>query len=381
LYVGSNDDEEVLVSTNTNIASYTFSSPRVPGEGATLTLDDSTSGFASLGKYMLIFSGRSTVFRANYEQIALSTIAIAETLAVKKLQVGVDQGARNQEAILQLGNAVAFLTNEPALRIISNPEDLEGVNPRTFSNPIKPDFDAEDWSNAFMYWYKNILFLTAPANSRLYMLNFVEDADGKLFRFWNPPQTLPIRALSVIDSGNGFLLRGHSNAQPETYLLFDGASDGQFTDMEAADKIPINALAIFAYDDYGDRTNLKNFDEYYVEGEITPATNVTLGINYDFGGVTQAIEKIIEGSDPDILEESVGYNSLAQQSLAVNPLGGLLNPPSDAKKFHVVFEIAKEDFHRISPQFATNDVDKYWAIIAHGSNAKLSNRKNMTIKK
>ena len=379
--VGSNDDEEVFVSQNDSYIDTTFSTPRVAGDGALLTLDDTTTGFGSIGKTLLVFSGRSSLFTIEFNQITVST-TLAETIAVRKLPMGSSQGAFNQETIVQIGDTIIYLSNEPALRIVDDPKKLTGLDPKTLSNPIKPDFDAETWTNAFGFWYRNVFYLAAPTNSRVYMLNFIEDSDGKLFRFWNPPQTLPTRAMSIIDSGSGDLLHGHASGRPETYLLFDGASDGQFTTMEAADKIPIEAIASFAYNNYKDRANLKTFDEYYVEGEITPATSrLSLILNYDYEGATQQLEKFIDGSDEDILEGNLGNNSLAQSSLAVNPLGGLLNAPSDARRFRVIFEIAKEDFHELQAKFSTNDSDKYWAITAHGASVQRSPRKDTIIKK
>ena len=126
----------------------------------------------------------------------------------------------------------------------------------------------------------------------------------------------------------------------------------------------------------------KNFDEYFIYGEITTATDEwILGLNYDFDGITQAIEKTIDGSDNAILEGAVGINSLAQQFLATNPLGRLLNTPDDARKFRLIFEIAREDFFELQAIFSTNDVDKFWSIITHGASVQLSRRKPINIKK
>jgi len=286
-----------------------------------------------------------------------------------------------------IGNSLFYLTNETTLRSIEDLNNLTGIKPRTYSNPIKPDFDAEDWTDAFAFWFKNTLHISAQANSRLYMLNWVEDADGKLFRFWNPPLVLPVEAMSVIDSGtgndlsNGDRLHIHSNAVPETYLLFDGASDAQFAGMPVADKIPIHAVAAYAYNSYGKRANLKNFDEWYLEGSITQNTNdLILTLNFDFGGQTQSIQKVIDGSDESILEGNIEPGSLAQQSLAVNPLGGLLNPPSDARRFRLIFELAKEDFHQHQDIYETNETDRFWEITARGGNVELSRRKPINIK-
>lgn len=377
LVVGSEDDALIYLSQNDSYTDFTFATPRVAGEGALLTLTEPTRAINALGKSLLIFSGKSSLFKVEYQQIAVGS-TLAESVAAKKLDLGINQGALNHESVVPVGNSLAFLTNEVALRIIGNPEDLVGINPRNLSNPIKPDFDAEDWDGAFGYWYKNILFFSAADGSHTYMLNFIEDADGRLTRFWNPPQILPVGAMSLIDvgDGNGFQLYGHSNSVPETYLLFDGGSDGQYTDMDVANKLPINAIATFAYNSFGKRARLKTFDEYYVEGEITPNTiDVVVTLNYDFGGATQSLEKTIDGSDEDILEGSVGFNSLAQQSLAVNPLGGLLNPPSATRKFRVVFELPREDVFQLQTSFSTNEVDRFWSIISHGANGVLSPRK------
>lgn len=383
LVVGSTVDAQVWISKNTNYASFAYSTPRVAGEGGIMTLDGFTHAINALGSYLLVFSGQSAIFRADYQQITVST-TLAETLRVVKVDVGVKQGALNHECVVPIGDELAYLTNEVSLRVVSNVQNIAGLEPKTLSNPIKPDFDAELWTGAFGTWYKNVLFFSAPAGNHLWMLNFMQDANGKEIRFWNPPQILPAGPPVTIDldDNTGPHLYIHSSVVPETYLLFDGLSDGQYANMDVADKLPIHAIAKYAYDGMKKRGVLKTLDEYYVEGEINPNTNnLVLGLNYDFDGTTQMIERTIDGTDSDILEGSVTNNSLAQSLLADQPLGGLLTPPADARRFRVVFEIAREDFFELSAQFESNDVDRYWAVIAHGSNATLSPRKATTIRK
>lgn len=42
--LGSETDEQVYISKNTDYADFTYSTPRVPGEGALLTLDNIVRG-------------------------------------------------------------------------------------------------------------------------------------------------------------------------------------------------------------------------------------------------------------------------------------------------------------------------------------------------
>ena len=374
IFVGSDETEEVLVSSNDDYTSFTFSSPRVPGEGALLTLDDPVRGFGILSTTMVIFGGRSSIYTADYFELAVGS-TLTETLNIKKLKTGISQSAMSQEFIVPVGNSLMFLSNEPAFRELNIPENIEGPQLRTLSNPIKPDFDAETWTNGAGMWFKNAIYLSAPTNGRVYRLEFVEDADGRLRRFWQAPQNLPVRAFSRKEDS----ILGHSNGNPETYILY--AAD-TFSDVNSSDeKLAITATAAFAYRNYGDRVNLKNFDEHFSEGEISPSTELELTLNYGFGGQTQQILKTIDGADQDILSETLQNVSLGQASLGSEPLGGSVNAPSNTAKFRVIFEIAKEDFHEMQAIYKTDDVDKFWSILSHGPNAQLSRRMNITIKK
>lgn len=382
VYVGSNDDSEVYISQNDDYTDFTYSTPRVAGEGGLLTITGTSKGFGSLSKKAVVFAGKSDMFTVDFEQITVST-TLAETIKVKKLKSGLNQGCFSPETIVPIGDAIIYLTNEPALRMLETVDQADQPQLRSLSNPIKPDFDAEDFSNACAVWWRNAYFLSSPVNSKVYILEFMEDADGKLRRFWQPPQIMATRSFFFYDS---WLYCG-SNGTPETFKLLD--SDGEVlsditynSDTSADEKIPINAIAKFAYNSYGKRADLKNLDEYFAEGEITPNTTDLLEtLNYDFNGAIQTIEKTIDGSDEDILVGQPIIASLGQNPLAQKSLGSALSVPENARKFRVIFELAKEDFSELQVVFSTNELDRYWSIIAHGGNVELSKRRNTQIYK
>lgn len=373
LLLGSFTDNEVFISQNDDYDDFTYSAPRVSGEGALLTLDGPSGGLGVVGKNLVAFAGRNSVFSAKYTEIAVST-TLAETLSVKKLDTGVNQSSQSPDAVVPVGDSLLYLSHEPALREISNPDQFVGVDPKTLSNPIKPDFDGEDWTGAKAIWDGNALYLSAPVSIKTYVLEFVEDADGKLRRFWQPPQILPVNAFSIIDGR----LHGHSSAVPETYKLFDGYSDVNSTD----ESLPINAIAKYAYNSFGKRGLLKTFDEYFVEGEIGASTDdVEMDLLFDWNGSTQTVTKTIDGTDEDILEDTLSGSGLGQVPLGQEPLGGSSQSPPDARKFRVVFEMPGEDFSELQTIFSVNNVDRYFAIISHGPNVALAKRRNSEIRK
>lgn len=391
IYIGSESDNLGYISKNTSYVDYTYSTPRLSGEGGLLTLDSPIKGFGTIGNNIVIFCGRSSMFAAGFSKLAVPQSAanaiISEQLDVKKINAGVDQSAQSQETIIPIGNALMYLSFEPALRIIKNPSDVAGIDPETFSNPIKPDFDGIDWTGACLLWFKNAAYLSAPTASRLYILEFIQDANGRTRRFWQAPQVLPVSALAII----GDALHGHSNAVPETYALFDGGADGDYTDIATEDRIPFKAIAFFAYSFAyvaqtrgksflaATRSVLKNFDQYYSEGEIAPGTVITLELLYDFGGSTQIITKTINGADTGIVQEDLNLSSLGQSSFGTQPIGGSSVEPSIKFRYKVIFDVPREDYYLLGERYTTEAVDSYFAVLSRGPNAQMSRRRDPLI--
>lgn len=376
IMLGSDDDNLVYISKNDDYEDYTEATPRLAGDGALLTLDNACVGFGVLNKIPVIFAGKNSIYTVEFTDIEIGT-ALSEQIKIKKLKTGNNQGAFNQETIVPIGDSLLYLSNEPAVRTLDSISGVEEPQLKALSNPIKPDFDAETWTNANAVWHRNRYIISAPESSKLYMLEYVETADGGVKRFWQTPQILPVRCLAVINQ----TLYGHSNAVPETYLLFNGTSDRVYDGMAVADKFPINAIAKLSYRTYGDRANMKTFDEFYVEGNISASTDdLKLTLRYDFGGATQEPDFIINGTDNSILYQSLEETSLGQQPLGQQPLGGATDEAPDLSRFRVIFEMPKEDFHELQEVFESNGVDKAWEIISSGGNVQMSPNRNTVIK-
>lgn len=373
VFVGSNNDNEVFVSADDDFTDYTFSSPRTSGEGALLTLQDTTNAFARFDEVMVIFSGKSDIYRTEFAELEVGS-SLAETLKIRKLKTSSNQSAQSQFVVTEIGDGVAFLTFEPTLRILTNIENIESPQIRTHSNPIKPDFDDEDWSNAQMIFDNRRLYLSAPANSRIYILEWRETADGAIQRFWQPPQVLPVRAWALIDDA----IHGHSNGVPETYTLFSGKHDNGGKNQN--DKLPINAIAKFAYNSFDKRANFKTFNEHYFEGFISSNTKIKVAFNYEFEGSKSATEKEIDGSNSAILFDPSTSVSLGQQSLGQQPLGGSDTDLSQNAKYRVIFRVPPQRFHEYQVVLSSNDVDQDWELIAMGANARLAGVHSATIK-
>lgn len=357
-YIGDLNRRDVYVSKSTDYTSFTFSNPRIPGEGALLTLDSPPSAFAVQEDAMYIFGNQDQVYQTLF---TLSADLTKEALNIKRLKSGPGQGAVSQSSVANIKNSVLFLNREKAVDTLGRIEQINTPQSLPISDPVKSEFlDATYTVNPHIKYFKNKTYVALPSDSKVMIFDHERG-------FWYPPQILPIRRLAII----GGELYGHSNAVPETYKLFTGTSDNTN---------PINAIAAFAYRNYGTRSWKKSHDEWYSEGYISSNTTLLLGLKYDFGGFTTILEKEIRGDDDSILFSTISDNSFGKSPFGQLPVGSITDSPSDLSKFRVIHELGKVDYYEVQPFYQSNDDDAQWELIASGGNAMESKTDNVFIK-
>lgn len=366
VYIGQDNRNLVYVSSNTSFTSYTFSSPRVPGEGANLTLDAPLIGFKSLRDAMIMFCGQDKAYKTQFSLQSTDTSFI-EDLRIVPLKIGAKQGAKSQDLIESLGDSLVYVSNEPALRILGDVSDSGIPILRNLSDPIKPDFDAANFSNAHLKFHKNRVYLAIPSDAKVLILQIAESSQGEKRTFWQAPQLLSIRQLADI-GGN---LYGHSSINSESYKLFDGTDDNGN---------PIRHIAKFSYRNFGDRSNLKNFSEFYSEFYSTLNAEVILTLDYDYQGASGSQEFTIKGTDEGIVFAPAINSSLGINPLGVSPLGAD-ESADNLVKIHHIATMRPTDFHEFQVTYELYTDDAKMELLAFGPAARLARVKPFAIKR
>ena len=359
IYIGSNTHRDVYVSANDDYTDYTFSSPRVVGEGALLTIDSATRGFVTQEEAMYISSGKDDWYRTKF---TLSDDITKEQLDIEKLKTAPLQGARSQSAIANIKNNVAFISYEPTLDTLGRLENLDTPQSKPLSDRIKPDFDALDFTDVHVKYWRNAIYLALPAEGKVY----IYDLDKG---FWQPPQRLSVSRFEVY---NGKLY-GHASGTDETYEMF---KDGIYTDNGGL----ITYKTVFAYRYFGDRANLKNFDEYYFEGYITPSTTIEARIDFDYQGSEGATLFEIDGSSDSLTFGAVPDKSIGKDSMGKESLGSSIEEIEGLKKLRAIKELKVIDFYEMQLILEATGEESRFQILAQGPNARLTPTGNFSIK-
>ncbi len=361
VWVGSRTSNSLYVSKNTDITSYTFSTPRARGEGALLVLDGPGRGVGVLRGDVIPFSGQGFIYKSVFEQITVGT-TLAETIKIDRLKTTGLQGAIHHNLIEAIGNGLAWVGNDNVLYELVDATLAYNPDLRPISDNVKPDFDAADFDGGHLKFYKTRLHLSAPNSSVSFIYEYrMTDSGGKEW-FWQPPQTFPVKRWAVIDN----VLCGHSAQASETYTMFTG-----YRDLDG----PINAVIELGRWNGGMRKALKNATEMFNEGSASANCKIDVTYKFDLDGGDQqnVAKKIWPLKQPDTLYLTVQDPSLGNFSLGDISLSGDVSADGDViPRFRLNHEINVTEFFDYGVRFETNDVDQRWEIMAHGSDAALS---------
>lgn len=355
VYVASISTNQVYVSAVNDFSDYTFSSPRLVGEGALFTLDAAPKALVPQEEFMYISAGRSFWYQIVLE---LSADIQNEAIQVKRLKSGTDQGAISQSAVENVKNYVGFISHEPTFDFLGRVENIDNPQSLPLSDSIKLDFDDYDFTGAHIKFFKNNTYIAVPQQSLLLIYN---NQKG----FWESPQVLPAGRLAII--GDDLYL--HSNSNPETYKLFDGYNDNAKA---------VEAIARLSYENYGDRASKKITDEWYSEFYISSNTLLTKKIYFEYQGAEKVLIDEMKGTDKYAIIDTDG-GGFGKENLGKKKLAG--DAPTDNwKKYRKINTFVPQEFYEVVVEYSSNDIDQQWAILATGGDVSISENTQFDIK-
>lgn len=356
MFYGSTKSRVVYVSKSTDYTDLTFTTPlRKPGEGFVFNLDSTPTAFSPDEGLMYAFARRDDAYKITF---TLSADFSAETISFTKGKTATGQAAVSQGAVVNIKNAVAFVSFEPTIDTLGNVAFFnDAAQAVPISDPIKNDIEAYDTTGVHGIYANRDMWYTFPAEGIVQIYN-------TQYGYWQPPWHLDIGRFAFIDlEGDGVLsLCGHSASTNETYLLRDGWNDNG---------APRTVIMAFGYENYGARFTPKSFDEAATELYMSENTQVTDRIIYDYKGSTDIREFPISGSDSTIVFTPNDGYGIGHDPLGNKPLGSLADEPDDMRKVRVVNMTTVKDFFERQRVYYADGIDARFEIIAYGENVEL----------
>jgi hypothetical protein len=369
VFVGALNSSVVWISKVNNYTDYTSSTPRQTGEGASLILDDNIVAFIPQEEYMYVSAGKDLWYNVNFE-LQTSTVGVTyEQVNALPLKTGRQQAAISQAFVSHMKNNIIMVTNEPTVDTFGRVEtSLATPQTTNISDPIKLDMDRYDFTGGSIFYFQYYIYVAIPVEGIVLQYNLATNS-------WEAPQLLPISRFYIVDGE----LYGHSSQTSESYKLNTGYADRVYDGFAG---FPIQAKAVFSYQNYGTRFAYKSATSFYIEGYINPNTTLDCKITYELDGCSTVKTFQVDGSDSQVVCVLPNSDSLGKESLGKVKLGGsgsssIQNLPP---KFRVEKTFNNTDFFECSFSFEILGVDQRFELLAMGLNASLSTQEPIKIR-
>jgi hypothetical protein len=365
LYCASETSRLVYMSKNDDFDDFTSASPRAVGEGDIIVLDETPTGIGIRNGKAHIGTKKAW-YIVSFNQITVGSNLTEQTL-VEKVPMTAKKGALRHEFIQSQGNDLVYLSEDQQVHIFGNFPNFSEPQFPSISDDIETELGNEDFTSGHMRIIGEFLYLTAPQNGRVWVH---ENRSDRMI--WHAPFIWKIARIALI---NG-VEYGYSNANPQIYQLWD---TNQWSDDSPSDEpLPYDCVAAFPYF-RGDRYNKVFFDSLFIEGYLSPGTNLYSAMVYEYQGEqavqTLIINKPIDDIAPDFYIGDIG-TALGDASLGDQPLGDSITDEEIEQellpKFRTMLDCEEQHVFEYQPRVYSDENDSRWEILCLGTNESIS---------
>lgn len=361
IFLGSLVSSVVWLSKVNSYIDYSSSSPRQTGEGGSLILDQNILAFnvqGSQDKPTMYASTKDIWYKFNFDDFVSVVGPSGQSFGATAIKTGRRQGAQSQAFVSSMKNNTITVTNEPTIDQIGVMENFfTQIQTKNISDPIKLDVDSYDFTNGSIAYWRYYILVAIPVEGLVLAFNLNSDS-------WDSPLELPVSRFYIVDGE----LYGHSYNTFESYKLFTGYADRVYPGFSG---YPIDAHAVFSYQQFGTRSALKSATALYIEGYINANTTLNITIHYELDGCETTKTFELNGSDTQFVCLPIVEGSLGSESLGKIKLGGQSSSSINGlpPKFRFIPTFSNTDFFETSIELDILGTDQRFELIAFGLNA------------
>lgn len=380
VYVGSYTSRLVYISSNTDFKNYTVPTPRLAGSPELLTLDGTGNGIGIRQGNAWISFGTGSWAAISFVDITVGTTLTQQTKVDIK-PVAILQAAYAHEFIDMVGDSIVYLAQDQQVRTIGDFTNLFTPGYPSFSQEIATELMQQNFSGGGLRCIGEFTYLTAPAsgNVYLYQVRSSVDANNQVVteRMWHSPFIWNVTHVDTIDG----LIIGFSNANPQIYQLWN--TNQWHDDSPSNESLPYECVLALSYRGEGRRQGLWSFDKIFSEGYCTLGTPLSLLLNYNYQGATNATNYVVNSIDKPAVTfiaplASLGDNSLGDEPLGNGGVSDTANDDDSLPKFKKINSVSLINCFEWQPVYYSNAVDAQWEILASADNAGIEEQQQAT---
>lgn len=370
-YVGSYTSNLTYIASQDNFADYVVPVPRVAGSPELVILDGTGKGIGIRQGNAVIGFGSSGFAVVSFADVTVGTVLTnVTTVDIKPLALL--QAPLAHEFIDNVGDNLIYLSQDQQVREFGDFNNAFVAVYPSLSQEIATELSQENFTGGGLRCIGEFIYVTAPDSGKTYLYQVRNSVSGNgtviAERLWHSPFIWNATSIDVIDG----VIVVFSNANPQIYEVWN---TNQWHDDSPSDEpLPYTCIMALSYRGEQRRQGMWSFDKQFTEGYITPGTPLNLQMNYNYEGVTNVINAVVNSTTQPGFIFQVPLASLGDNSLGDEPLGngGIIDTaqdPNTLPKFKVINSLGLTNCFEWQPIYYSDAVNAQWEILAIGDNA------------
>lgn len=235
-----------------------------------------TAGFLDLDGYVTAMISRKNVLWISTTDDWFKMTKTIEAnsygffTSVEKFEQAESVGAKPYAVSILKGDVV-YMARDKTIRRITSLEIIGTDEIQLMSDEVDGMLLRYDMEDVRIHYHQRYLFIISVRDATMFILDVIGDPERGVGAMWQPPQTMAISCISIIDG----VRYGHSSARNETFELFTGR-----TDLGTS----IEAVIGFGYVSGDNPFRYSHHSTFGIHGRGTDTTNVSVIHLYEESG-------------------------------------------------------------------------------------------------
>lgn len=358
---------QVRGSKTNDPTDFSFSGTRLPNEGFSVTIPEGgdTIRGAAVFEGQCLFFKKYAITPLTFSTDGNDNPILGQPIIPYDNKASGDIGSVSSRGVFRLGQEVFFVSPNNVISSIKRVQGYDFPLPYSYSDPIKKTVDSYvfDEQTAGVGWRGRAFFAEksgsdTATNDRLLTYN-------SRYTCWDTPWVgLGFNDFFEKDS----YLYGCLNTAPNVVKLWTGYTDLK-SDSDAG--FPINAKLVLPRLTYGKRAQFKQFQKYFVHGEMFQTGTATFTITYMTANGRQSRTVTVAGTESGFFVVSsastLGDDPFGDQVFGGGGMGASADEPQEMRLFLTTTKLNNYDIQ------LTIETPSYFKLFAYGPSISMSN--------
>lgn len=267
-------------------------------------------------------------------------------------------GAISDRGLFSSGNAIFFATGDNQLMNLARVEGIDYPQTTPISKIIQKTVNDLNLDELVGATFRNEAYFALKSNTTVGQNNSVFIYDVKDGHWDSPIVGWNVSDFAIYNNGTTEDLYIADSISPNVFKVIDSAID---------DVYDVKANWRSKQFDFDTPQSLKQMTNIFVEGYITPNTDLTISLLLDEEGYAQVFTTEFKGSETDYIFNSTEYNVFGFTSFGTDRFGSN-DDQSGKRKFRIYLgkEFRPDPFYTAQLEFASDQENADWEVLSFG---------------